>query len=96
MEFGIISWFDALAGSVMRLAIVLLVLVNGAFALGVLRSRSRAFVDRWTPRVLLTDAALVLTLAGAPIANLAVGLVGKGAALLMNAPAAAVTAPGGK
>lgn len=96
MEFGIVSWFDTLAGGVMRLAFGLLIVVNGAFIVGVLRSRSRAFVDRWTPRVLLTDAALVLTLAGAPIANLAVGLVGKGAALLMSAPAAAVGAPSGK
>lgn len=91
MEFGVVSWFDSVATLVMRGAIVLLVLVNGAFIVGVLRSGSRAFVDRWTPRVVLTDAALVLALVGAPIANVAVGLVGKGVALLTSAPAAAVT-----
>lgn len=95
MEFGIVSWFDALTGSLMRAAVVLLVLVNGTFAVGVLRSRSRAFVDRWTPRVVVADAALVVALLGAPVANVAMGLVGKGAALLTRAPAAAVV-PGGK
>jgi len=94
MEFGIISWFDSLADTLVRAAIVLLIVVNGAFVVGVLRSGSRAFVNRWTPRVLLTDAALVLTLVGAPIANLAVGLVGKGAELLMRTPAAVVAADG--
>jgi steroid 5-alpha reductase family enzyme len=95
MELGVVSWFDSLTGTLMSAAIALLVLVNGAFAVGVLRSRSRAFVDRWTPRVVITDAALLLALVGAPVANLAVGLLGKGAALLINTPAAAVT-PDGK
>jgi hypothetical protein len=95
MELGLVSWFDSLAGNLIRAAIVLLVAVNGAFILGVFRSRSRAFVDRWTPRVLLTDAALVLALVGAPIANVAVGLVGKGVAALMRTPVAAVV-PDGK
>jgi hypothetical protein len=95
MEFGVVSWFDTLADSVMRAALVLLIVVNGAFVIGVLRLRSRDFVDRWTPRVVLTDAALVLALVGAPVANVAVGLLGKGAALLVSGPAAEV-APDGK
>lgn len=95
MELGVVSWFDSLAGTLMWAALVLLVLVNGAFIVGVLHSRSRAFVDRWTPRVVLTDAALVLALVGAPIANVAVGLIGKAAALLVSAPAAEVL-PAGK
>jgi len=94
MELGVVSWFDSVAGTLMWAAIALLVLVNGAFAVGVLRSRSRAFVDRWTPRVVITDAALLLALVGAPVANLAVGLLGKGAALIVSTPAAEVLPEG--
>ena len=94
MELGLVSWFDSFAGTLMWAAVVLLVVVNGAFVVGVMRSRSQTFVDRWTPRVLITDAALVLALVGAPVANIAVGLLGKGAALLVSAPAAAVVPEG--
>ena len=39
--------------------------------------------------MLVTDAALILALVGAPVANVAVGLAGKGVAMIMQAPLAA-------
>lgn len=90
----LISAFATLADTIVRAAVVLLLVVNGAFVAGIVRSRSRTFVDRWTKPVLVTDAALILALVGAPVANVAVSLAGKGVAMIMQAPVAAATQNG--
>lgn len=93
MSSSLVPWIDALASTVMRAAIVLLVVVNGVFVMGILRSRSRAFVDRWTGPVVLTDAALVLALIAAPVAATGVGLAMRGWQTVVAGPQAALSPP---
>lgn len=53
------QWLDRLGTEALFAAITLFVLVNGAFVAGVLVSRDRALVNRWTSRVLAADLALL-------------------------------------
>ncbi len=91
MSSSLVPWIDALVSTVIRVSVLLLVVVNGVFVAGILRSRSRDFVDRWTRTVIITDAALVLALIGAPVASTGIGLVIRGWHALVEAPQTAIT-----
>lgn len=92
MDTSLVPWVDALAGTISRLALVLLILVNGVFALAVVRTRSRHIVNRWTKPVVIADAALVAALVGAPVAAATVELGARGVQAVLGMPTAAVTA----
>ena len=68
------TWLDSIAGTATPVAITLFVMVNAAFGAGVFLTRDRAFVNRWTTRVLAVDAVLAVAAIGAPIAALALKL----------------------
>lgn len=93
MSSSLVPWIDVLVSTIIRSAIFLLLVVNGVFVTGILRSRSRAFVDRWTRPVILTDAALVMALIGAPVASTGIGLAMRGWQALVEAPQAAAANP---
>lgn len=90
---SLVPWIDALVSTVIRASVLLLVVVNGVFVAGILRSRSRAFVDRWTGTVILADAALMLAMIGAPVASTGIGLAVRGWHALVEAPQTAITTP---
>ncbi|MDX2208551.1 MAG: hypothetical protein SFU57_13020 [Gemmatimonadales bacterium] len=93
MSSSLVPWIDALVSATIRVSVLLLVVVNGVFVAGILRSRSRTFVDRWTGTVILADAALMLALIGAPVASAGIGLVIRGWHALVEAPQTAITTP---
>ena len=64
MEATTLPWLNAVAGTVASTATLLLLVVNGAFALGVVVGRDRRFVNRWTKPLVVTDAALLLAAVG--------------------------------
>ncbi len=70
-------WPDGLAGVITPLAITLFVIVNGTFAAGIILTRNRNFVNRWTRTVLTADAVLVIAAIGAPVAAVGLKLVAK-------------------
>ena len=72
------QWIDSAAGIATPVAIGLFVIVNALFAVGVLATRNRGFVNRWTRRVLMADVALVVVAIGAPVAAIGLKLVAKG------------------
>ena len=88
MEPVALPWLDSLVGSVAAAAIALLFVVNGAFAVGVLLTRSRRFVDVWTKPLVMVDAALVTAAIGAPVLGVAAKLGTYGLGLLGALPAA--------
>lgn len=66
--------------TVLRLAIVGIVVVNALAAAVVFLTRDRALVNRWTPRLLAANLFLIGAGAGIPIAAQALKLVVKAAA----------------
>lgn len=86
-----LPWLDAFAHTVVRGALLLLVVVNGAFAATVALTRSRAVVNRWTKPVLMADAALLVALVGAPVGAIAGQLAAKAVGWAAAQPAAVVT-----
>ena len=80
------DWLDAVSGTVAGIAITLLVVVNGAFALGVRSTRDRRFVNRWTKSVVVADAALLAAAVGIPIISVGIRLAAKGLAAVGALP----------
>ncbi|MEP6590788.1 MAG: hypothetical protein ABJC19_06370 [Gemmatimonadota bacterium] len=74
MEPSALPWLDSLVGTVAAAAVALLFVVNGAFAVGVLITRNRRFVDAWTKPLVMVDAALVTAAIGAPVLGVAAKL----------------------
>ncbi|MES1259359.1 MAG: hypothetical protein ABUL71_02100 [Gemmatimonadota bacterium] len=86
MQATTLPWLDAMVGTVETIAITLLVIVNGAFALTFLARGSRSFVDRWTKPLLVGDAVLLLAAFGSPVVAVALKLAAKGLALFGAMP----------
>lgn len=84
MQVVTVPWINAVAGTVEGIAITLLLLVNGAFALRLVLRRDHRFVDRWTGPLLAANAALLVAAVGAPAVALAAKLVAKGVALTLS------------
>ncbi|MCA9762555.1 MAG: hypothetical protein KC544_05420 [Gemmatimonadetes bacterium] len=74
MEVTSYPWLNTVVGGLLTVAVVLLVVVNGAFLAGVLLTRDRRFVNRWTRPLVMTDAALLVAAVAAPLSGVAVGL----------------------
>jgi hypothetical protein len=87
MEATPLPWLTAVVGTIASIAVVLLIAVNGLFALGVLLKADRGFVDRWTKPLVITDAALLLAAVGTPIVGVAIKLAAKGLVVLATLPA---------
>ncbi|MES2124165.1 MAG: hypothetical protein V4503_05700 [Gemmatimonadota bacterium] len=87
-----LPWLDSLLGSVAAAAVALLFLVNGAFAVGLLLTRSRSFVDRWTKPLVMADVGLLGAAVGAPVIGVALKLGTYGLGLLGVLPAARMAA----
>ena len=81
------AWLDSVAGTVSAVAVAGFVVIVGAFTAGVLITRDRHFVNRWTKPVIMTGAALILAAIGAPMAGIAVKLSAKGLLALGALPA---------
>lgn len=86
-----LPWLDSLVGAAASMAIVLLVLINGAFAIGVALG-NRSLVQRWTKTLVVADTVLIGTAIGAPVLGVAAKLGLKGLGLLAVKPIAATTA----
>ncbi|PYP41620.1 MAG: hypothetical protein DMD43_05860 [Gemmatimonadetes bacterium] len=67
MEASIAGFLDSLGSKLLWLSVTCFVLVNGAAVAAVLVTRSRRLVDKWTSRLMVTDAILVGTAIGGPL-----------------------------
>ncbi len=67
MDATIISWLSAMSAVVVRLAVWGFVLLNVAAVAGVLVTRSRSFVDRWTSPWLAANVTVIGAGIGVPI-----------------------------
>jgi hypothetical protein len=85
MEATTLPWLDSIVGTVSGIAIGLLVVVNGLFAVALVVRPDRRFVDRWTGPLLATDAALLLAVIGTPAVAIAFKLGARGLTLLVAA-----------
>jgi hypothetical protein len=74
VELTSYAWLNTVVGGLLTAAVVLLVLVNAAFVAGLLLTRDRRFVNRWTRPLVMTDAALLVAAAAAPLSGVAIGL----------------------
>ena len=86
MEPTAVSWIDSVAGAASGLAVALLVLVNGAFAAGVMLLRDHSFVNKWTKPLVVTDAALLGLALGAPVLGIAMRLGVRAFELVVTVP----------
>ncbi|MEO5800231.1 MAG: hypothetical protein ABIZ70_04715 [Gemmatimonadales bacterium] len=91
MEPIALPWLDSLIGAAASISIVLLVVINGAFALGIALG-NRSLVQRWTKPLVVADTILIGTAIGAPVIGIAAKLGLKGLGLLAVKPIAAATA----
>jgi hypothetical protein len=73
MESNLVQWLDAVGSRVFGICVVLLVVTNVAGVAMVAIKRDRAMVNRWTPRFLGANLALLATGLGVP----AITMVGK-------------------
>lgn len=79
---------DSLISSIATAAVALLLVVNGAFVVGIFLTRNRRFVDRWTKPLLMADVGLLGAAVGAPVIGAAMKLGIYGMGLLGVVPAA--------
>lgn len=99
MEATLLSWLSGMSSTVLRTAVTLFVLLNGAAVAAVLLTRSRRIVDRWTKPWLAANLVLIGAGAGVPLAaaaaKIAVRAVAAAGSLGSSpAPTAPVPAPG--
>lgn len=80
---SLLAFLDAAGGTVTRLALGLFLVINGVFVALVVMRRDRALVDRWTKRLVVLDAALLLTAGGAPAVTWAAKTAVRSAALVL-------------
>jgi hypothetical protein len=90
MEPTVVSWIDSLVGAASGASVALLLLINGAFAAGVLLLRDRSFVNRWTKPLVVADAALLFAAVGTPIIGIAMRLGIRAFELVVSVPVALI------
>ena len=75
----ITGFLDALGGRVFWLAVIALVVINGAALAAFVITRSRRLVDQWTPKLIAADVMLLGAGLGIPLiaalARLGIGAV---------------------
>jgi steroid 5-alpha reductase family enzyme len=81
-------WIESLLVSAATAALLLLVLVNAAFFAGLLLTKQRGFVDRWTKPLVVASTVLLLTAVGAPVAGFAAKMAGRVVTTITSAPPA--------
>ncbi len=69
MDSMSLGWLTAFGATVARIALGLFVVINAAFVAVVVARRDRRLVDRWTKRVVVVDAALLLVAGAVPAAT---------------------------
>jgi hypothetical protein len=85
-----LAFLDATGASITRMALLAFLVLNAGFVALIVMRRDRSLVDRWTKRLVVADAALLLAAGGAPVASWAAGTAARVAALVLpHAPAAA-------
>lgn len=67
MEAAMLAWLQDLAIRAFGLSLVLMLALDGAFALILFATRDRGIVNRWTPRVLAVNLVLAGTGIGVPV-----------------------------
>jgi hypothetical protein len=75
MEAAILAWLQELAIRAFGISLVLLLAIDGAFALVLFATRDRTIVNRWTSRVLAANLVLAGTGVGVPVLALGSRLV---------------------
>ena len=63
----VIHFLSALSSTVLRVAVVCFVLVNGAAILAFALSKNRRLVNTWTPKIVTIDALLLGAGLGVPL-----------------------------
>lgn len=89
---SMLAWLDAAGGGIARLALGAFLVVNAVFVVAVVMRRDRALVDRWTRRLVVLDAALLLAAGGAPAVSWAARTAVRAVAMVMPTPPAATAA----
>lgn len=74
MEITAYPWLNTVVSALLTVAVTLFILVNGAFLAGLLLTRDRRFVNRWTKPLVTADAALLVAAVAAPLSGVAIGL----------------------
>jgi len=86
METAVLAWLQDLAIRAFGISLVLILAVDGAFALILFATRDRGIVNRWTSRVLAANLVLAGTGIGVPVLALGSRLAVRAVAPLIPYP----------